>query len=316
MQNQKIKICSFNLENFFIYMDMYSGEDLSKITEDEWKNLALKQLQFKQKPLYKIKLVAEMIEDAKPDILILSEVGGRESLENFNYYFLNDSYYIGHIQGNSPRFIDVAFLIKKDLPLEHEVRSNKSKKIIIEQYNKTVESKFSRDVLELLLYFPNDLEPKLIVLATHLKSQISNDYDPKGEYTRSAEFTALLGIFQELKAKHTCPLIIGGDFNFVMKDSDKQILNNYSIVELHDHLNSTEYERMTHVYFDNQESPKHSQLDYILFSHDLVRSVSKEESGTYRFKDFYGNPLDFPTGIKEKRAQCSDHYPLILTILV
>jgi endonuclease/exonuclease/phosphatase family metal-dependent hydrolase len=307
-----LKICQFNVENLFVFMDMYSGEDISLMSEDQWQSLAYAQLKFKQKPLFKLNKLAETIKDINPDVLMLCEVGGRESLENFNTHFLNDEYYIGYIQGNSNRFIDVSFLIKRDFPYQFEIKTNKDKIVLIEQYNKIVESKFSRDALELHLYDGDAQSPSLICLLAHLKSQISNNYDPKGEYTRTAEFYALINVFENLKNNHSCPIVVGGDFNFILTKKEKDFLAEVGLLEIHDILGSPLEDRVTHIHFDNDGNPNFGQLDYLLVTTGL--SVKKEESFTYRFKDYYGQAYAFPKSIKEKRLNESDHYPLVLSI--
>jgi hypothetical protein len=66
-----LKICQFNVENLFVFMDMYSGEDISLMSEDQWQSLAYAQLKFKQKPLFKLNKLAETIKDINPDVLML-----------------------------------------------------------------------------------------------------------------------------------------------------------------------------------------------------------------------------------------------------
>jgi exonuclease III len=248
--------------------------------------------------------------------MMLSEVGGLESLENFNHHFLKDEYYIAFIEGNSDRFIHVAYLIHKDVNFQFEVRTNKAKKIKIEEYNKTFEKTFSRDVLELFLYDGDNEDPSLILLTSHLKSQISSDYDPKGHYKRSAEFKALLEIFADLKSQYSCPIVVGGDLNFTLEEKDRDLLTTVGLMEMHQFLNSSELERFTHIFFDFEEKMILNQLDYILFSKDLEDKVVKDSSYTYRFKNYYGEPDELPKTIKEKKLNPSDHYPLVFTIKI
>ena len=103
MGDKKLKICEFNVENLFISMDFYQGQDLAKMSELGWRDLALAQLKKKQKPLSKLWGLSKAILDIDPDILMLIEVGGRDSLENFSRYFLNDEFIPLFIEGNSKR---------------------------------------------------------------------------------------------------------------------------------------------------------------------------------------------------------------------
>jgi hypothetical protein len=127
----KLKICEFNVENLFVHMDMYCGEELQTMSEDAWKALTVIQFQRKQKPLFKIFGVAKAILDIDPDILMLCEVGGLESLENFNQYFLGNKYDIYFEESNSIRTIDLAYLVRKGLPVVCSIKTNKDEALIV-----------------------------------------------------------------------------------------------------------------------------------------------------------------------------------------
>ena len=78
------------------------------------------------KPEWQTKGIAEMIKKNNPDIMVLAEVEDATVLSEFNERFLNSEYHPILIEGNDERGIDVAMLIKKDLPFDIEIRSNKN----------------------------------------------------------------------------------------------------------------------------------------------------------------------------------------------
>ena len=121
----ELKVLLWNVQDLFIFMDKYQGEDLSLISEPKWQLLttSLKN----NKELNKVKGLAECINRQSPDLLFLTEVGGKESLDNFNTYFLDDEYLIYHHASNSDRGIDVGILYKKNLKLISQFKFHKHK---------------------------------------------------------------------------------------------------------------------------------------------------------------------------------------------
>jgi hypothetical protein len=172
--NNSFRITQFNVENLFVLFDQppemgaesfLTGSFGEEMTESQWQRLSSSTT--KNKPLRQVIELARAIKAMNPDIMILSEVGGRESLANFNRYFLGDHYSVQIIEGNSDRGIDLGFLVKKSLPFEYEINSHKNRSIDF-LYPHEVLSKesgyghiksarreshrFSRDLLELRVF--------------------------------------------------------------------------------------------------------------------------------------------------------------------
>ena len=306
-------ICAFNVENLFISMEYYDGQDLTCLPEDAWRKLALAQLQNKQKPLAKLWGLTKAILEINPDVLMLVEVGGAESLHNFNRYFLGNSFTAFFIEGNSKRNIDLGFLVKKDLPLRVEAGSNRDRPVEVYTYYGKYLSLFSRDVAELKLYDNSEL--KLILLLTHLKSKISSDTDFKGKDVRTAEATALVSLYEGLKVAHPkVPIIMGGDFNAELSSLELELLCRSDLTDFHDLVGTLLSERFSLIYFDREGKPLPQILDYILVSPGLRERVVKSKSYTYRYKGFYGIPDELPKTVQARYQMPSDHYPLVLTV--
>lgn len=313
MKRQDLKICEFNLENLFISMEYYKGQNLEQISEQDWKSLALAQLQKKQKPIQKIWGLAQTILEIDPDVLMLVEVGGKDSLENFNQYFLKQKFTVLFVEGNSTRSIDLGFLVKKEIRYRTEVRSNKETPIEITNALGKRISRFSRDVAELRLYDADDL--KLVILLTHLKSKLSTEQDYQGKDARTGEAEALVRIYEKLRSSFpTVPMIAGGDLNADLSSLELEFLKRSELIDFHDCLQTPVEDRVSFVYFDYFGRPHPDILDYILISPDLCDHVVKTKSHTHRYKSFLNLPEELP-GSPQKRYQMpSDHYPLVLTI--
>src|SRR4051794_1224904 len=116
----ELTICEFNVENLFVSMAYYEGQDLAQVSEQQWKEFALPQLRKKQKPIWKLWGLAKAIDEIDADILMLAEVGGSESLETFNRCFLGERYEVFFVEGNASRGIDLGYLVKKDLGFRAE----------------------------------------------------------------------------------------------------------------------------------------------------------------------------------------------------
>jgi len=334
-RNRRIRIVEFNVQNLFVRLDHYLGEDLESVTEKEWQRFSASI--YPNKPLRMVRMLASAIRDMNPDILMLSEVGGRESLENFNRLFL-DGLYIPHlIEGNSDRGIDLGYLIKRDLPFTYELISHRDRPLDFlyphEKLSKETgygdlrsaqitSHRFSRDVLELRIYDdPNDV-PVLVLMQVHLKSQLDRDrIDPGGRDRRRAELEKLVEIYQEIRAKfnHRTPVIIGGDFNGVAarKDTDPEFSAIYEKTDLLDCLEIAEIpleERFTFQQLHRTRPGVNRQFDYIFVPSELASRVNPKETWVYRFKDETGKTRLIPRNFDEKLSLPSDHYPVILTL--
>ena len=176
--SNKLRFVEFNVENLFLYLDyadVLSGRDISTLTEKEWQNLTTSVVG--NKPIEHVRALARAVLDIDPDVLMMCEVGGVESLANFSRLFLHDRYAVHLIEGNSDRGIDLGYLVRKSLPFHYDLRSHKHRALdflypheILSQETgygslrsaKLSSHKFSRDVLELRIYEEGRDEPVCI----------------------------------------------------------------------------------------------------------------------------------------------------------
>lgn len=325
------RIMQFNVENLFVFMDHYAGEDLTSLDESAWQRLSTSSVA--NKPLTQVIDISAAIRDAQPDLVMLCEVGGRESLENFSRFFLNGVYKPFLIEGNSDRGIDLGFLVKADLPFRYDLISHRNRSLdFLYPHERQSEltgypvahapsHRFSRDVLELRIFEQND-EPVLIVLLVHLKSQIDRDnIDPGGRDRRRAELEKLVEICGEVEAhfNHRVPIVLGGDFNgrAARENTDSEfraLHERTSLIDAFDAAQIAPENRFTFLQVSSHRPAIERQLDYIFVSPVLVPRVNARETYAYRFKDHLGQELGTPRNLNAKRLLPSDHYPVILSL--
>ncbi len=332
----RLRVTEFNVENLFVLLDHYQGQDLSRISEDQWQGFSSSTIA--NKPIDEVRNIAKIFSELNSDIYMLCEVGGRESLENFNRHFLGDRYRVHLIEGNSDRGIDLGYLVSKALPFKVDLISHKHRSIdfLYPHERQTKETgysekptgslcshRFSRDVLELRLFVPDATLPCLVLMMVHLKSQLDRDrIDPLGRDRRKAELEKLVKIFIEItdEFKGTVPVLVGGDFNgnAQAEKHDAEFDGLYHETKLRDALDIAGVpvtDRHTYVHVDQRGGATLGrQLDYIFVPPLLHARVIQKETFIYRYKDVWGFPLPQPKTLGDKKRLPSDHYPVVLTL--
>lgn len=326
----KLKLGLFNVENLFLLFDQEIPPHYQKINEPQWQKLSSSV--YETKPLNKCQQIAKIITENDPDIMMLCEVGGAESLNNFNKLFLQNQYHTALIEGNSDRNIDVGFLIKKEVSFFFDIISNKLRPLNFLYPHETTSKKtgyplkgqsqfFSRDCAELRLFSKTKENPFLIILLTHLKSRLDPErIDPGGIERRSAEFRTCLEIYKELKSQFkNVPIVFSGDMNgFAGKpNTDSEFLPLYSETDLEDVLELASVsvdKRSTFYQVKNGGRSEGKQIDYCFISSDLCDKLVKSSAQVYRYKDDFGFAFDLPKSIDDKLKLASDHYPLFFNL--
>lgn len=307
-----MKLCLYNVENLFL---------LNHGLNDNYK-----------KPVEKVEWIARTIKEINPDIAMLCEVGGLESLDYFNSHYLNDRYTTVLSPGNSDRGIEMGYLINKNLPLTHFLISHKDRPINFNYPHEINEfmykkiplpvHKFSRDIAELRLFDKNKKIHALIFLV-HLKSKLDKDgIDFNGKLRRKAELETLIAVYKKRCVEFPdCPIIVAGDFNGLAQkfSFEPEFAKLYTETDLEDILeviNEPLENRYTYFYFNKDLVREASQLDYIMLPPKLHSLVKKEESGIYHYRDSSGIRLPTPQDSFQRYALPSDHYPLVATFKI
>ncbi len=330
-----LKFGLFNVENLFLLFDQPIPPHFQKLSEPQWQELSASV--YENKPLQKCIEIANIIKEKDPDIMMLCEVGGLESLKNFNELFLDSLYSVALIEGNSDRNIDVGFLIKKPQNYYFDLSTNKNRPLNYLYPHETTSQKtgypikgvtqlFSRDCAELKLFKSDRNNPYLIVLLTHLKSRLDPErIDPGGTERRAAELRTSLEIYNELKQKYpNTPLILAGDMNgYAGRSStgtmptDTEFAGIYADTDLQDVFEIAELsieKRSTFYQIKNGRQADGKQIDYCFLSADLHSRLITKTCATYLFKDQFGFALDTPTSLDAKSKLPSDHYPIFFSL--
>ena len=326
----KIRMGLFNVENLFLMFDHPIPENFKTLSEPDWQKLSTSI--YDNKPLTKCLQIAKIIEENSPDVMMFCEVGGFESLKNFNLLFLGDKYSCVLVEGNSNRNIDVGYLIKKNLPYFFDFGSNKNRPInylypheitsLSHGFKiKAASHSFSRDCLELHLFKNQREKPFLILLLTHLKSRLDPErIDPGGTERRAAELKAAISIYKELEHTYPkTPIMICGDLNgFAGKpNTDPEFTPIYEQTNLQDVFEVAGLsidKRTTFYQIKNGGKADGKQIDYCFIPKTLWPHLKLEDCFVYLYKDRFGLPMDPPTTMEIKSNLPSDHYPLFFTL--
>lgn len=325
-----LKFCLLNAENLFLLFDHEIPKNYLKLEESQWQKLSTSI--YDNKPLFKTIQIARTLHDTQADIIMLTEVGGVESLKNFNELFLDNKYSPILVEGNSDRHIDVGFLIKKPQPFYFDLLSHKNrdinflypheKQLVQNNYPVKVTShKLSRDCAELRLFTKDIDKPFLIILLTHLKSPLDPErIDPNGFERRTAELKACVEIYTELQTQFKdVPLIFCGDFNGQAgtHNTDSEFKTLYEKTDLQDVLELAQVSLDNRATFYHVKSGLRSegrQIDYCFLSKSAQLLLDKASAQVYDFRDEYGSPLKKPETLEQKNALPSDHYPVLFKL--
>lgn len=322
----EIRFVQFNVENLFLYMDQYSGQDLKEISETEWRKLSTSVTH--NKALKKTWAVAKTLRDINADVIMLNEVGGQESLANFAKHFLNDEYTPFLKEGNSNRGIDVGYLIKRNRDFKAVLISHKDRPISFLYPHETQTPSggkshyFSRDVSELRLFAPGENTPRLVILLTHLKSKLDPaNVDIQGRLRRAAELKTLVDIYNEVRTElqSKVPVIVAGDFNGIasklfMEPEFQYLHDKTDLVEVLDAASCPPDDRFSQIQIGYSGKCTKLHIDYIFVSPELKDRIVPEKTGIHLFKNEMGQSIPLPQTMEDRERLPSDHYPLVLTL--
>ncbi len=317
-----LKFCQINAENLFLLFDQPLPTNYLKLDKKQWESLSIST--FDNKPLSKVIALAHALIDLDADIVMMNEVGGVESLKNFNHYFLDNRYSPILVEGNSDRSIDVGFLIKKNLSFYFDLFSHKNKDIDLSYSHitdKKITYKFSRDCAELRLFKSDVNQPFLIILLTHLKSPLDPErIDAGGALRRTSELKSCVEIYNDLrKSLPSVPVMLCGDFNGAAGrlNTDPEFSALYAKTDLEDVLELAQIpatDRHSYVQVKSGFRSEGRQIDFCFIPESLKSHLVPSSAGIYLYKDAYGSPLKKPDTLEQKSQLPSDHYPIVFTL--
>lgn len=324
-----LKFCLLNAENLFLLFDQPIPKNYLKLEEAQWQKLSGSIYENKQ--LFKVIHLAQTLKQINADIVMLCEVGGLESLKNFNTYFLDEAYSPILIEGNSDRNIDVGFLVKKNSAFYFDLLTHKNRELnflypherLSKETNhppKITSHKLSRDCAELRLFTRDMNKPFLVALLTHLKSPLDPDrIDPGGAERRGAELKTCVAIYNELKNQLSCPVILCGDFNGnasrTLTDSEfLPLLQETDLQDIFERVGLEPEKRSTFIQVKSGLRSEGRQIDFCFLPDSLQGNVKKDSAHVWVYKDEFGSALKRPDTLEQKAALPSDHYPVVFTL--
>ena len=263
--------------------------------------------------------IAKVIKEQNLDIVVLQEVEGETALKLFIKKYLDDAYEPFIYSGNDTRGIDVAIIVKKDLPFKIKYTSNR-------EYNWTnaisgeEEKVFSRD-LPAIHVWRNDEEatenPAFVLFATHYKSQRNRPNDPRSEVVRTNQVIETRRIISEHEKYYPeTPIYLAGDFNanLHVENEFKSLFKDQFMKDSFDLLQPvpTKKQRITHTFHPRKGPTKNSQLDGFLTNKNGTDTII--DARVYRYKDKDGKKKPIPKTYDEREQNPSDHFPIIVKI--
>lgn len=311
MENMKVMV--LNAQDLFLFMDKHSHGviPVTELTEIKWQLMSSSLFSNKSKD--KCQMLANAITDAQADVVMVTEVGGTESLENFAKYVLNDEYYSLSLPSNSDRGIDLGYLIKRSIPYQVKIHTH------VDYTLPHPAKRFSRDVLRLDM-LDGDLT-KYIFLLVHIKSKLDlKRADFEGRTRRVHEIKGLLDIYKDLEVKFPdVPILVGGDMNGHAgeADTEEEFKQIYSLTDLKDIAYLAKIppnERFSYIYFNRGGNRFVQQIDYLFISEKFSHLIDPSECYFPRYKNLVGSPLPVPQRMEQKNTLPSDHYPFLATL--
>ncbi len=226
---------AFNPDCFMFYerfiAPQHPKRDLSKVESVRIGTINLSDLHFvapveglaPPKTLEQLNALARSILESNTDVLVVQEGIGRESIRDFIVDHLHDKFDYVLPRGNDPKNRQIAFLVRKDLPLHLMAYSHSSERWAGPHGLMPL---FARDLPFIELRVVGQLEtspPFLTVLGAHYLKRINGD--PVRGAHKSAEISRTVEILRALESKgeDLPPLVIAGDFNVNIANAETLI---------------------------------------------------------------------------------------------
>lgn len=259
-----------------------------------------------EKPVFQTEGLAAGINSMNSDVVVMVEVESLVALKQFNSSYLANQYQEFLIEGNDARGIDVGLLVKKNMPFEIEMRTNRD--LVLKE-----EPLFSRDLPVIIFREKSGAESKVkfILLMTHFKSKRPSPTDGDGSNKRLAQADYTRLIIEKLQTEFgiDTPIFLAGDFNNSVPTAPEfSQLRSLPLVDPLDQFPPAQ--RFTHFYFNPKGQPEFHQLD--AFLHTDSPQISITNAQIVPPKDKYGHSLPLPKTYKERESLPSDHMATVI----
>ncbi|MHC4401664.1 MAG: endonuclease/exonuclease/phosphatase family protein [Planctomycetota bacterium] len=301
-----IRIATFNCENLFArfrFRGNFSPNDASR------DGFTINNVTFGFHDRAKRRITANAVKALNADVVALQEVENLDVLERFRSQFLGGFRAFPHVMlvdGNDPRFIDVAMLSKHPIvharSYQHLKSSPRSRSFV-----------FSRDCLEADVDFSGNL---ITFYVNHFKSMLGGRASTRRRRLGQVRAVRRIVTDQFGSRPGSEPFVVLGDFNDYIEEGDEAASSLPELVQWNQVENVVERldptDRWTHFY---PRENAYRQLDYILVSNALRRSVTSveiERRGMPRRADrFTGRRF---RGVGQNNPKASDHCPVVVEL--
>lgn len=302
---------STELPSTLVLATFNTGE-LGKLPERAPENMEAET--FRQFEMARNKKLKHVINDLKSDVLVLTEVADPMALRQM-VNRLEEKYSIFWSAGNDPHGLNVAMLLKTDLPLHGTYESHRNMKWVDPVSGKT-EPLFIRDAPALILRKKHETAPYLIVIGVHSKSQRDRYGDPRSELIRRAEFNGYVTLIRGYQRRYgeNTRIVLAGDFNTDVRFSPEMQILNETMVSSFDvaKLVTPPAGRITHTYHPRDGPTASHQIDDIRVLPFLKGII--EKAYVYRYRNENGTLRPFADSFAERVEQPSDHLPVVVEI--
>lgn len=303
----KTRIATFNCENLFARFRFRDNVSPSEASDN---GFTINDVKFNFQDRDQRRITANAIKALDADAIALQEVENLDVLERLRNQFLGGFKSFPHvmlIDGNDPRFIDVAILSKHPIiharSYLHLKKSPRSRSFI-----------FSRDCLEADIDFDGNI---ITFYVNHFKSMLGG----RG-HTRKRRLDQVRAVRKIITDRFGIsnpgnkPFIVLGDFNDYIEEGKEEESSLPELVQWNQVENVVERldpeEQWTHFFSRRRQ---YRQLDYILVSKSLrsqVSSVEIERRGMPRRADrFTGTRF---RGVGRDNPKASDHCPVLVEL--
>jgi hypothetical protein len=305
----ELKVGQFNVENMYNYRGKWERNP-------ETNGLMLVKPPF-PKPEARWRHLQDVITRSDDDIMIWEEVEDFTAAKDFIDSHLGGRYKVIVIEGNDERGIDIAVLVKKDLPFDVEVQSYKN--ISYDKDGNKLKV-FSRDLPVVSVRkagAPESDKPIARFVGTHYKSMQDSKGDPKSVLKRTRQVeqtTKILGKYEQTNPN--VPIFLMGDFNADLRTGQEfKPLWKAGYKDSFDLVPNPlpKDMRRTHSYLPEGEEPVYGQLDGVLVNKagqdNLVKSAK-----IIPYKNADGTDMPLPRTHDERELQGSDHRKLQIVL--
>ena len=257
---------------------------------------------------------AAIFRELGADVVVAQEVEGLTPLQQFVALDTDHTFHSILERGNDSRGIDVAMMLRRNLPLRWEVRTHKQVSFDDPVTGETMPL-FSRDLPIYMLRLGDDPRPLAILVGTHFKSKRDRPGDRESRILRKAQVDGAVRIIDDLFREFgaDAPVLFAGDFNGdIHAEAEFASLRRaLALADAFDVVSPplSKRERLTHTYHPKDGPTSKAQMDAIFVARGIQHCLG--EAFVYRYKDASGRPKPLPSTYEERSENPSDHFPVV-----